>query len=151
MQVDCLLWSMFYVYVSGCCCPLIRHSRTWKKSSENSQDDAVFPMLVIRGSHADHDTQDCCLGSMLHCIWLLVCFRFISSQFLVGFSFIVFECPVLSVFWFEIVIMGGILWLYKTQGLFMIYVLVPYVTGNRHSNLSWAAVHKKSTLSFYLS
>ena len=36
----------------------------------------------------------------LFCIWLLICFRVISSQLLIEFSFVVLECPVLSILFF---------------------------------------------------
>ena len=35
-------------------------------------------------------------------IWLLVCFRVTPSQLLIEFSFVVFECPVLSVLFYPL-------------------------------------------------
>ena len=50
--------------------------------------------------------------------------------------------------------MSGILWLYQTQGLFMIYVPDPHVTKNSYDGCSRTVGHKKCgvyiTLSFNL-
>ena len=43
------------------------------------------------------------------------------------------------IFWFNIFIMSSILWLYQTQGLFIICVPDTDVTENSHSNCSWKA------------
>ena len=74
-------------------------------------------MLVIRRAPADYDTQACYLGPTL--------------------------CHIL----FKIFIMGGILWLYHTQGLFIICAPNTDVTENSyHIDCSWTAGHKKNPM-----
>ena len=71
------------------------------------------PMFGIRRAPADHDTQAYLLGTC----W--------------------------DIFWFNIFFMGGILWVYQTQGLFIICVPDTDVTENSHSDCSWTAAHQK--------
>ena len=66
--------------------------------------------------------------------------------------------PRFVILWLDIFIMGGILWLYQTQRLFMICAPDTDVTENSHGGCSWTAGHKKKkkkinvyiTLSFNL-
>ena len=69
----------------------------YRKREKYSQDAYENPMLGLRETPADDDTQTCCLG------------------------------PPGVMFRFDISIMGNILWLYQTQGLFKIYELVTVV------------------------
>ena len=48
------------------------------------------------------------------------------------------------IFWFNIFIMGDILWLYQTQGLLIIYAPDTDVTENSHGDCSWTAGHAKN-------
>ena len=54
------------------------------------------------------------------------------------------------ILWLDILIMGGILWLYQTQGLFMIYAPDTDVTKNSHDGCSWTVGHKKFFLNLYI-
>ena len=77
-------------------------------------------MLAIKRTPADHDTQAWGLGPTLRNIWI----------------------------WHFI--MGGILWLYQTQGLFIICAPDTDVTEDSHCDCSLTAGHDKKDLSFNL-
>ena len=70
-------------------------------------------MLAIKRAPADHETQAWDLGSTLRNIWI----------------------------WHFII--GGILWLYQTQGLFIISSPDTNVTEDSHSDCSLTAGHEK--------
>ena len=62
--------------------------------------------------------------------------------------------PRFVILWLDILIMSGILWLYQTQGLFMIYAPETDMIKNSYDGYTWTAGYKKRevyvTLSFDL-
>ena len=73
MLVCYLPKSIFYTVVSGVCGWFVHHLCTWKKNylcswkknSQHLKEAVQSPMLSIKGTPADHDTQTCRLGTMM--------------------------------------------------------------------------------------
>ena len=86
---------------------------TWKKNGQYSQDACPYHALGIKEAPADHDTQNCCLGSMLNYVSILSFFK------------------------------GSILWLYQTQGLFIICAPDTDVINNSCGRYSCTADNEK--------
>ena len=70
-------------------------------------------MLAIKKSPADHDTQ--AYSGVQRC----------------------------DIFWFNLFIMVGILWVYQTQGLFILCAPDTDITEDSHGDCSWTVGHKK--------
>ena len=62
---------------------------------------------------------------------------------------LVARVPRFVILWLDILIIGGILWVYYDKGLFIIRTPETDVTKNRHRGFSWTVGHEKNYIYVY--